>query len=72
MLRIKIRKVNKLSTRLDWKVGVEKDNENQTLIKIAKDRNKEVVRVVKKIKKIRIKILRGDEYQVKGDLVLKK
>ena len=72
MLRIKIRKVNKLSTRLDWKVGVEKDNENQTLIKIAKDRNKELVRVVKKIKKIRIKILRGDEYQVKGDLVLKK
>ena len=64
--------MNKLSTRLDWKVGVEKDNENQTLIKIAKDRNKEVVRVVKKIKKIRIKILRGDEYQVKGDLVLKK
>jgi len=64
--------VNKLSTRLDWKVGVEKDNENQTLIKIAKDGNKEVVRVVKKIKKIRIKILRGDEYQVKGDLVLKK
>jgi len=26
-------KANKLSKRLDWKVGVEKDNENQTLIK---------------------------------------
>ena len=29
----KMGKANKLSKRLDWKVGVEKDNENQTLIK---------------------------------------
>jgi len=27
-------KVDKLSKRLDWKIGVGKDNENQTLIKI--------------------------------------
>jgi len=33
MLRTKMEKVNELSRRLDWKVGVEKDNENQTLIK---------------------------------------
>jgi len=33
MLRTKMDKVNELSRRLDWKVGVEKDNENQTLIK---------------------------------------
>ena len=26
-------KVDKISRRSDWKVGVEKDNENQTLIK---------------------------------------
>jgi len=26
-------KIDKLGRRLDWKVGVEKDNENQTLIK---------------------------------------
>jgi len=26
-------KMDRLSRRLDWKVGVEKDNENQTLIK---------------------------------------
>jgi len=29
----KIEKMNRLSRRLDWKVDVEKDNENQTLIK---------------------------------------
>jgi len=28
-----MRKANKLSRRLDWKVGVETNNENQTLIK---------------------------------------
>ena len=30
---IKIEKVDELNRRLDWKVRVEKDNENQTLIK---------------------------------------
>jgi len=30
---IKIGKVNELSIRLDWKVEVENDNENQKLIK---------------------------------------
>jgi len=29
----KMEKTNGLSRRLDWKVGVEKDNKNQTLIK---------------------------------------
>jgi len=29
----KIGKTNRLSRRLDWKIGIEKDNENQTLIK---------------------------------------
>jgi len=33
MLETKIEKADELSRRLDWKVGVEKDNENQTLIK---------------------------------------
>ena len=33
MLETKIEKADELSKRLDWKVGVEKDNENQTLIK---------------------------------------
>jgi len=33
MLETKIEKVDRLSKRLNWKVGVEKDNENQKLIK---------------------------------------
>ena len=28
-----MKKVDRLSRRLDWKVGIKKDNENQTLIK---------------------------------------
>ena len=74
-------KADELNRRLDWKVGVEKNNENQTLIKeqwfyslvkvvikeseveivekikIAKRKDKEVVRVVKKIKKTGVKVL---------------
>jgi len=30
---IKMRKINGLSRRPDWKVGIEKDNDNQTIIK---------------------------------------
>jgi len=30
---IKMKKTNELSKRLDWKLGIEKDNKNQTLIK---------------------------------------
>ena len=33
MLETKIKKANKLSRRPDWKVGVENDNNNQTLMK---------------------------------------
>ena len=77
----KIEKVDKLSKRLDWKVGVENNNNNQTLIKNywiynlveivikepeieiverikkAKDKDKEIVRVVEKIKKAEVKVL---------------
>ena len=31
--RIKMGKINELSRRPDWKVGVDRDNDNQTLIK---------------------------------------
>ena len=41
-------------------------------MKIAREKNKEVVRVVKKMKKTKVKVLRGDKWQIKGDLVLKK
>ena len=33
MLGTKMGKVDKLNRRLDWKVGVENDNDNQVLIK---------------------------------------
>ena len=76
----------------DQKVRVEKNNENQILIKkqqiyniaevviegpevdikikITKGKNKELVRVIEKMKKAEVKILRGDKQQVEEDLVL--
>ena len=74
-----MKKVDRLSKRLDWKVGVEKDNKYQTLIKeqyicnlvevvieeskveilekikIARAKDKEVVRVVEEMKKAKVK-----------------
>ena len=41
-------------------------------IKRARDKNKEVVRVIEKMKKAEIRVLRGKEWQLEGDLVLKK
>jgi len=70
---------------LDWKIGVEKDNDNQVfiknnwirnleevviegpevdiieMIKKAKSKDEEVVRIVEKMKKARVKELRGEE-----------
>jgi len=80
-----MRKADRLSRRLDWKVGVEKDNDNQVFIKDywlhslqkvviegpevdivekikkARNKNKEVVRVVEEMKKMGVKVLRGEE-----------
>ena len=88
-------KANGLSRRLDWKIRVDKDNENQVFIKdnwicklqevvieepevdiiekIKKARSKDenVVRVVEEIKKAGVKELRGNEWKIEGDLVLK-
>jgi len=76
-----IEKVDELSRRLDWKVGVENDNDNQIFIKDcwlcnlykividgpevgivekikkARSKDKEVVRVIKKMKEAGIKML---------------
>ena len=76
-----MRKVDGLSRRLDYKVGVEKDNENQTSskkqqicslievvierpeveilekIKIARKKDKKIVRVVEEIRKVKVKVL---------------
>ena len=83
-------KANGLSKRLDWKVEVERNNENQKLIKeewicnlakviieepevdilekikIARKKDKKVVRVVEEMIKTKLKVLRGNERQVKG------
>ena len=92
----KIEKADRLSRRLDWKVEVKNNNNNQTLIKkqqicslskvviegpeveilekikITRSKDKEVIRVVEEIKKIRVKVLRENKWQIEGELVLKK
>jgi len=92
----KMEKADKLSRRSDWKVGIEKDNDNQVFIKDcwlcnlyevvierpevdivekikkARGKDEEVVRVVEKMKKAGIKVVRGEEWQLEGDLILKK
>ena len=40
-------------------------------IKKAKSKNKEVVRVVKEMKKVGVKVLQGDKWQIEGDIVLR-
>jgi len=89
-------KADGLSRQSDWKVGVEKDNDNQVSIKDnwihsleevviegpevdivekikkARSKDKEVVRIVEEMKKVKVKELRGEEWKIEGDLVLKK
>ena len=40
-------------------------------IKKARNKNKEVVKVVEEMKKTGVKVVRGEEWQLEGDLVLK-
>ena len=78
-------KANGLSKRLDWKIDVERNNEDQVFIKDnwvhnlqevvieglevellekikkAKSKDKDIVRVVEKMKKTKVKELRGNE-----------
>jgi len=91
----KMEKADGLSRRLDWKVGVKKDNDNQIIIKDnwihsleevviegpevdiiekikkARSKDEEVVRIVEEMKKARVKELRGEEWKIEGDLVIK-
>jgi len=79
----------------DWKVGTDKDNENQILIKDnwirnmyevvvegpeveivekikkARSKDKDVIRVVEEMKKTGVNELRGNEWKIEGDIVLK-
>jgi len=88
-------KADGLSRRADWKVGIEKDNDNQVFIKDnwirsmceivvegpevevvekikkARSKDKDVIRVVEEMKKAGVKELRGNEWKIEGDLVLK-
>jgi len=88
-------KADGLSRRPDWKVGVDRDNENQVVIKenwvrslqeiviegpevdiverIKKARSKDenVVRVVEEMKRAKVKELRGVEWKIERELVLK-
>ena len=88
-------KADGLSRRPDWKVGIEKDNKNQIVvkenwlhsmqevvierpeveiiekIKKARNKDKDVVRIVEEIKKTNIKELRGNKWRMEGDLILK-
>jgi len=96
MVGNKMGKADGLSRRADWKVGVDRDNENQVFIednwicsiqevvvegpevdmlekiKKARSKDEDVVRVVEEMKKVGVKKLRGNEWQIEKDLVLKK
>ena len=91
----KMGKADGLSRRLDWKIGIEKDNDNQVFIKDnwirsiqevviegpkidivekikkARSKDEEVVRIVKEMKKVRVKELRGEEWKIEEDLIIK-
>ena len=88
-------KADGLSRRADWKIGVERDNENQVFIKDhwicsmyevvvegpevdllekikkARSKDEDVIRVVEEMKKTGVKELRGNEWKIEEDLVLK-
>jgi len=81
----KMGKADRLSRRSDWKIGVERDNEDQVFIKDnwirnlqevviegpevellekikkARSKDKDVVRIVEEMKRVRVKELRGNE-----------
>ena len=84
ILGTKMGKVDRLSRRLDWKVGIDRDNKNQVVvkdswlcrleviieepeegvlekIKKARNKNKDVVRIVEEMKKVKVKELQGNE-----------
>ena len=78
-------KADGLSRRVDWKVGTDKDKDNQVFIKDywihnmyevvvegpevelvekikkVRSKDKEVVRIVEEMKKVRVKKIRGEE-----------
>lgn len=67
ILETRIVKVDRLSRRLDWKVGIEIDDKNKTNKKI-KGKDEEVVR---EIEKTNIKTFRGHKWEIDSKLVSK-
>ena len=91
----KMGKADGLSRRADWKVGVDKDNDNQIFIKDnwihsmyevvvegpevdllekikkARSKDEDVIKVVEEMKKTGVRELRGNEWKIEGDLVMK-
>ena len=92
---MKMEKVDGLSRRLDWKEGIDRDNEDQVVIKDnyicnlqevviegleveilekikrARSRDEDVVRVVEKMKKAKVKEVQGSEWKIERELVLR-
>ena len=89
-------RADSLSRRVDWAEGVERDNENQVMlkeewlevrvmeqlvegpeekivkkIKEARDKDGKVIKAVEEMKKVGVKTLREEEWQIEEGLVLK-
>ena len=89
-------RADSLSRKVDWAKGVERDNENQVMlkeewlevrameqlieepeeeivkrIKEARNKDEEVIKVVEEMKKVGVKMLRDEEWQIEEGLVLK-
>jgi len=83
----KMGKADRLSRRPDWEVGVERDNEEQVLVKKAEviiegvdllekvrkyeAKNDEVVKTVEEMKQAGVKMLRDEEWHQEDGLMLK-
>ena len=91
----KMGKADGLSRRADWKVGIDKDNENQVIIKDnwicnmcevvikgpevdilekikkARSKDEDILRIVEEMKKVGVRELRGNEWKIEEELVLK-
>ena len=70
ILESKIRKVDSLSKRLDWKIEVEKDNKNEILVKLEQleVRRTKVIKII--IKKVNL-LEKVRQSKVKDDEVVK-
>jgi len=95
VLGTKMGKVDGLSRRLDWKVSIDRDNEDQVVIKDnwicnlqevvikeleveilerikkARSRDEDVVRIVEKMKKAKVKEVRESKWKIEEELILK-